>query len=300
MIDKDDLDAVPLFPGLVGPVSKKTRRYKRVQAAIWTHHKARFIEQYLKFFVQVTKHGAYIDGFAGPQYHDQLDSWAAKLVLNSEPKWLRHIFLCELTKTSFRTLAKLVPSQPERDKKGKKIYRHIHVMQGDFNVLIDSILESGEITQKEATFCLLDQRTFECHWKTVRKLALYKNPPNNKIEMLYFLGVGWLHRAFSGIRDAEKMKRWWGTDEWRDLKSRHSIDIAEVVRKRFENELGYRYSAAYPIFDKDKGNKVMYYMIHASDHEEAPALMVRAHHKAVRSLPKEIQDDLFPPGSFSR
>jgi three-Cys-motif partner protein len=239
-------------------------------------------------------------GSLGRQYHDQLDSWAAKLVLNSEPKWLRHIYLCELTKKGFRTLAKLVPSQPERDKNGKKIYRHIHVMHGDFNVLIDSILESGEITQKEATFCLLDQRTFECHWKTVKKLALYKNPPNNKIEMLYFLGVGWLHRAFSGIRDAEKMKRWWGTEEWRDLRSKHSIDIAEIVRKRFENELGYRYSAAYPIFDKDKGNKVMYYMIHASDHEEAPALMVRAHHKAVRSLPKEIQDDLFPPDSLDK
>ncbi|SRR5260370_13300989 len=28
----------------------------------------------------------------------------------------------------------------------------------------------------------------------------------------------------------------------------------------------------------------MYYMIHASDHEDAPALMVRAHSKAVRSL----------------
>jgi len=41
----------------------------------------------------------------------------------------------------------------------------------------------------------------------------------------------------------------------------------------------------------------MYYMIHASDHEEAPALMVRAHHKAVRALPSEIQQPFdFPKG----
>lgn len=33
----------------------------------------------------------------------------------------------------------------------------------------------------------------------------------------------------------------------------------------------------------------MYYMIHSSDHDEAPALMVRAHHKAVRALPREVQ-----------
>jgi three-Cys-motif partner protein len=297
MKDNCDLAASPLFPDFPTGVSKKTRRYKRVQEAIWTHHKARFIQQYLKFFVQITKHGAYIDGFAGPQYDDQPDSWAAALVVNSEPKWIRHIFLCELTKKGVRALTKLKNSQPARDKKGRKIYRYIKVLEGDFNIQIDSILQSGEITQKEATFCLLDQRTFECHWETLKKLADYKRPPHNKIEVLYFLGVAWLHRAFSGIRHPEQMKEWWGSGNWRDLMSKNSIDIAEIVRKRFENELGYRHSAAYPIFDKEKGNKVMYYMIHASDHEEAPALMVRAHHKAVRSLPKEIQTRLFPISS---
>ena len=44
------------------------------------------------------------------------------------------------------------------------------------------------------------------------------------------------------------------------------------MRQRFQNELGYKYTAAYPIFDKNWGNPVMYYMIHASDHDEAPAL----------------------------
>jgi hypothetical protein len=33
----------------------------------------------------------------------------------------------------------------------------------------------------------------------------------------------------------------------------------------------------------------MYYMIHGSDHNEAPALMVRAHAYAVRALPSAIQ-----------
>jgi len=42
----------------------------------------------------------------------------------------------------------------------------------------------------------------------------------------------------------------------------------------------------------------MYYMIHASDHGDAPMLMVRAHHKAVRSLPREIQQPIqFPDNS---
>ncbi len=33
---------------------------------VWTHNKARFIMRYLRYFVFITKHGTYIDGFAGP------------------------------------------------------------------------------------------------------------------------------------------------------------------------------------------------------------------------------------------
>ena len=93
------------------------------------------------------------------------------------------------------------------------------------------------------------------------------------------------------------MEKWWGREDWHKLKSMKHFDIAELVRTRFEKELHYRFAAAYPIYDREKGNKVMYYMIHASDHDEAPMLMVRAHHKAVRSLPKESQDEFFFPES---
>lgn len=280
----------PLFPDLPPAEQKKIRRYKRVMQPIWTENKAKFIQVYLKYFVQVTKHGAYIDGFAGPQYFDKLEAWTAALVLASEPKWLRHIFLCEITRKGISALKKLVAAQPEpKDKKGRRIPRNIEIWPGDFNVNVTKILNSKKITQKEATFCLLDQRTFECHWDTVKQLAAYKNDGQNKIEILYFLGIGWLHRALSGIRKAEKLDKWWGRSDWRELKSKLSWDIAELVRKRFEQELGYSFAAAYPIFDKKKGNRVMYYMIHASDHEEAPALMVRAHSAAVRAIPKEVQ-----------
>jgi three-Cys-motif partner protein len=280
-----------LFPNLPADLRNAARRYGRIRNSIWSEHKARFIQQYLKFFVQITKHGAYIDGFAGPQNEGQPDAWSAELVLKSEPKWLRHFFLCETNRESLRALRKLKDSQPEPvSRKGKKLYRNIEIWPGDFNQNVARILEGGKITQKEATFCLLDQRTFECHWQTVRKLAAYKKSPNNKIELLYFLGVGWLHRSISGIRKTEKMEKWWGRDDWRKLKTMKHFDIAELVRSRFEKELGYRSAAAYPIYDRKEGNKVMYYMIHASDHSEAPLLMVRAHHKAVRSLPRETQE----------
>src|ERR1700739_3723908 len=65
-------DCYTLFPQeAIAPLPKK-RTFKRVEHPIWSHNKARFIAQYLKYFVQITKHGAYIDGFAGPQYPDHL------------------------------------------------------------------------------------------------------------------------------------------------------------------------------------------------------------------------------------
>jgi three-Cys-motif partner protein len=266
------------------------RRYKRIEQSIWTDHKARFIQQYLRYFVQITKHGAYIDGFAGPQYPDKLEAWTASLVLASEPKWLRHFYLCEIDPKSVRLLQKLVADQPvPLSKAGRKLPRNIKVIPGDFNETIDQILAEGEINQKEATFCLLDQRMFECHWQTLVKLARYKQPPENKIELLYFLGVGWIHRSFSGIRHKEIAEKWWGRSDWGNLQKMNCWEIAELMRSRFNEELGYKFSAAYPIFDREKGNRIMYYMVHASDHEDAPALMVRSHAKAVRALPKETQ-----------
>ena len=38
-------------------------------ARIWTENKASLIARYLYYFVLVTKHGTYVDGFAGPHNH---------------------------------------------------------------------------------------------------------------------------------------------------------------------------------------------------------------------------------------
>jgi three-Cys-motif partner protein len=283
----------PLFPDIAPSLQQKVRKYKRYDQAIWTENKAHFIQQYLKYFVQVTKHGAYIDGFAGPQSHQQLDAWSAALVLKSEPMWLRKFFLCEISRRGIRALRKLAESQTVvHDRKGRKVTRSIQVFPGDFNKSVDRILAQQRITQKEATFCLLDQRTFECHWNTLQKLAKYKAEPHRKIELLYFLGTGWLHRALSGIRKSDKALMWWGRPDWRNLKSMSAPAIVESLRQRFRQELSYAHVAAYPIFDKNEGDRVMYYMIHASDHDEAPALMIRAHYKAVRARPSAVQKRL--------
>ena len=89
---ESDQTVQPLFPDLPSSSEAKARRYGRIRNPIWSEHKAKFIQQYLRIFVQITKHGAYVDGFAGPQNEGQAEAWSAELVLKSEPKWLRHFF----------------------------------------------------------------------------------------------------------------------------------------------------------------------------------------------------------------
>lgn len=243
---------------------------------IWTENKAKLIERYLYYFVLVTKHGAYIDGFAGPQSPQDPDMWAAKLVLESEPRWLTQFHLFDHAKRQLKRLHDLKQSHPARE---------IYIYKGDFNQRALELLNSGKIKQKEATFCLLDQRTFECHWSTLQALASYKQL-GNKVELFYFLPRFWLSRALAAQRNTATLEKWWGRqDNWGALRSMGRNEFLQLVVERFKKELGYRSVIPWPIYKTEKGKIVMYYMIHATDHPAAPDLMARAYEKAV--LPKE-------------
>jgi len=111
---------------------------------MWTAHKARFIERYLYYFVQVTHHGTYIDGFAGPQQPDDDDMWTAKRVLESEPRWFRHFYLFDLSPTQVARLQALKQAQRPPDRSKKERRRTIHVEQGDFNSLLDCCVLAGD------------------------------------------------------------------------------------------------------------------------------------------------------------
>src|SRR3989442_14464491 len=157
---------------------------------IWTANKARLIEEYLRLFVYITRHGTYIDGFAGPQKRQLLDMWAAKRVLESQrkPRRIRHYHFFEVDQESFKLLEELRAEQPEDPE------RTIDLYHGDFNLRIHELLNARTIRESEATFCLLDQRTFECYWSTVRALAQYKQR-GRKIELFYFLASNGLTRS---------------------------------------------------------------------------------------------------------
>lgn len=248
---------------------------------IWTENKAKLIERYLYYFVLITKHGAYIDGFAGPQNPQDPNTWAAKLVLESEPRWLRQFHLFDRSRKQLKNLNDLKRSHPDRD---------VRIYKGDFNRRVSELLNTGKIKQNEATFCLLDQRTFECHWSTLQALASYKKS-GNKVELFYFLPRFWLSRALAAQKNTAALEKWWGRQEnWGVLRRMGRNEFLQLVVERFRKELGYRSVIPWPIYKSEKGKTVMYYMIHVTDHPDAPNLMARAYEKAV--LPKEPLEQL--------
>src|ERR1700683_4342426 len=165
------------------PIDRSTVKLKALTHPIWTENKAKLIARYLYYFELITKHGTYIDGFAGPQNPEQLEAWSARLVLEIEPRWFRRFFLTDIGVDQFQALTNLRDQQQPMPKGLPK--RTINLYHGDFNIVVDEILASGLIKEKEATFCLLDQRTFECKWSTVERLARHKKQ-GNKIELFYF------------------------------------------------------------------------------------------------------------------
>lgn len=252
--------------------------FKSLQYPVWSEEKARLIQEYLKLFVFITRHGTYIDGFAAPRRRDHVEICSARLVLETEPRWMRDFWLCDLDPKGIALLEEIATLN-------RSAQRRISVVQGDFNKTVEHVLSSPRITTKTATFALLDQRTFECEWKTVVRLAEHK--PNlgtcdTKIEIFYFLATGWLDRSIAAVRNPEtaaKLDRWWGQTDWRSLQGMQGIARANLLADRFKNELGYRYARPYAIHNRKRLGRTMYHMIHATDHDEAATLMLRAYRK---------------------
>src|SRR4030043_2033410 len=109
------------------PPSKRKEYFEQLRHPFWTENKAKLIAKYLYYFVLVTKHGAYIDGFAGPQKPNKPETWAAKLVIeNDEPRWLRHFYLFEKDQNQYEHVRSLRGSQPP------ELQRKIHIYHEDF------------------------------------------------------------------------------------------------------------------------------------------------------------------------
>ena len=275
-------------------------KVKNPTTPVWTENKARLVERYLNYFVYITHCGTYIDGFAGPQSPEHEHMWSAKLVLESRPRWLKQFFLFDRDPHQVARLQEMVSSQPPQDKKKREPKREVQVIPGDSNTEIRALLDRGGVNPNQAAFALLDQRTFECQWETLRALSAY--PTKWKIELFYFLPNGWLDRSIAAQKEESKPTAWWGREDWKSLQGMFHFDRAQLFVQRIKQEFGYRSVKAWPIFDRNgESGAVMYYMIHATDHGGAPLLMARAYSKAVSPVtdsPEQVAFDFAELGQF--
>jgi three-Cys-motif partner protein len=286
---QDDQTA-PLFPDLPPPPPTEEMTLRRLKHPVWTEQKAKLIARYLQLFTYVTKHGTYIDGFAGRQSQQTEEGWAAELVLALRPWRLRRFYLCDQDPEQVHALRELIARQPPKGPKDSR-REALEVLEGDFNVMVGKILAEKRLDP--ATFCLMDQRTFECKWATVEALAKHRSE-GGKIELFYFLPIGWLVRAFiATTKNKGEIDAWWGRPDWDELVDKPHHEIARAFKQRFEH-LGYKYVWPFPIFDRGSGGRVMFYMILATDHIDAPALMWRAYDQAVHDVKGWDQLELLP------
>lgn len=262
------------------PSREAQKEYKLIEYRLWTKNKARFIARYMRSFTYVTRHGTYIDAFAGPQNENSIsDTWAVKLVLENEPAWLRNFHLFDYKENQVEHLEDLkknhIENHPTLARK-----RKINIFPGDSNVTLPKFLSENPIRDKEATFCLLDQRSTECAWDTVRTVAEHKNRPDVlKIEIFYFLAQRWLDRSIRSWKTNQKQRglRWWGREDIEDFLKLNSVERGVHLAKRFKTELGYRHAHPFPIQKEGETGVTMFWMIHASDHDRAPVLMNQAY-----------------------
>ncbi|WP_370342495.1 three-Cys-motif partner protein TcmP [Pararhodobacter marinus] len=246
-----------------------------------TNAKSKLIAEYIRLFQQVTRGGLYIDGFAAPQSRSHEESWTARRVLEIEPKRLRGFWLCDIEEGGYKQLEKL-RAQHHRVPRS----RRVRALKGDFNDLVKGILKTPTMRRNTAVFALLDQRTAECHWDTVRAIAAREG--RTKIEILYFIGTGWLHRSLTQSKTPKRLlelQKWWGSDEWSSLTQLTQLEMVTRIAARFTDELNYKFVKSYPITQEERGNKVAFHLVHASDHPEAPKLMDRAFLKICKDAP---------------
>jgi three-Cys-motif partner protein len=114
----------------------------------------------------------------------------------------------------------------------------------------------------------------------VRAVAGHKGASGgNKIELFYFLPQGWIDRTIKSWRNdvEDRCRTWWGNDGVMDFLKLCSFDRGMAMAKRFKVELGYKHSYPFPIQKEGERGSIMFWMIHASDHDRATTLMMQAY-----------------------
>lgn len=276
---------IDLFPELgKGEKLPTSPLVRPVEGHLWTAQKSLLIAEYVHRFLLVTHHGVYIDLFAGPQGETFTDDWSVKRILELRSEGNPSIGRYAVCDKNRRQVERLRELKALHDHKAHEF----KIYSGDANKKIHAMLSEAGIGPRTATFCLIDQRTLECHWDTVRTVAEHKE--GYKIEIFYFLAQAWIDRAMKSTRNFGRLERWWGDENYHRFINLKSVERAWALCEKFE-DLGYTYVYPFSIHESDAQSKTMYYMIHASDHPKAQSLMAQAYNKVKGATPVGEQQE---------
>ena len=267
---------------LFGPVppapkpDKKPAAPVQLSGRLWTGQKSRLIAEYLHRFLHVTKSGTYLDLFAGPQNEAYDEDWSIKRVIErrDEGPNIRYFAACDNSAQQIERLEQLRATYVNRP-------FTFNIYHGDANKQITKMLQ--EAPTNLPTFCLIDQRTFECDWATVKSIAEYKAGDKFKIEIFYFLAEAWLDRAWKSRSDDERLTSWWGSNDFLKFFQQRNVYRAHELKQRLIDEFQYKYVEPWSIHKQGDRGRTMYYMIHASDHHRATRLMSEAYNEVNQS-----------------
>ena len=112
-----------------------------IEAPLWTIDKSRLIDEYIHHFLLVTKHGVYLDLFAGPQHATDAENWSVRRVLERRTEGnpsIRHYAVCDIKRKQADRLRNLGRNHPS-----------FRVYEGDANERVHEMLEGAPTPHDE-------------------------------------------------------------------------------------------------------------------------------------------------------
>ncbi|MHB8377436.1 MAG: three-Cys-motif partner protein TcmP [Dehalococcoidia bacterium] len=258
----------------------------------WTARKLEQLSAYLDAFAKATTRAGeryYIDAMAGcgecvagaTGAPVPGSAWRA---VNAKPQFTG-IHLVELDRRSAAHLA----NQMSR-------FENVHVHQGDCNVVIPRDV-LPHVSRIAPTLAFLDPTGVQPSWALVEQLARHRRgTAGRKIELLILFAFDmfinrWLvnERLWSHMDSFFGDQRW--RKEWEESKARaEAIDerrmrFMHLYMSRLRDDLGYKHVE--PHGPLKKGNRVLYHMIFATDHDDAKRIMADVWKKD-RAIPGDM------------
>ena len=252
----------------------------------WSIDKLKLLEKYLHAYTVILTNKDwccgvhYIDGFAGGgkainrETQKFIDA-SPRIAINTVPPFNRLIFI-EKSRKRIAQLKQLQGEFPERQ---------IEIYQGDCNdIIVNRVIPS--VPRKERGFLLLDLYALDVDWQTIATAAAARTMETmiNFPLMDIFRNVVRKSPDMVDHRQAGRITRLWGSDEWMDAiyppalfgpQRTQETNLTNVLSVAFQTRLGtvFEYVSDYVVMRSTLKNAPLYSLIWAGHQPVAKKIM---------------------------